>query len=192
MSRIKTQNRGDVIIIDMRSVREDIKLLPPDVDRDATFALAWFSRSEGRQTLLSMGNTEDDIEESTIKGERKIMQDFLELEKAGKQITRVIVVEENTIGVVWIEHFENHGVKSPSIHIMIGNPDFRGKGIGRAVMQSVIEHIRSTLKADAIYSRHLSANTTVARLNESLGFMKDGDTYEDDNGLVWQNVVMML
>lgn len=176
----------------MRSSREDIHLLPPDVDRDAKFALAWFSRSEGKQTLLSMGNTEADIQRSTLEGERKIMQEFIELEKAGKQITRVVVVDDMTVGVVWVELFENHGVKSPSIHIMIGNPDYRGKGIGRVVMRSAIDYARDTLQSRTIYSRHLSGNVPVVKLNQSLGFINDGTPYEDENGLIWQNIVMKL
>lgn len=120
------------------------------------------------------------------------MQEFLDLEAAGKQITRVIVVGDVTIGVVWIELFENHGVKPPSLHIMIGNPDYRGKGIGRAVMESAIYYIRDTLKFKSIHSRHLASNTPVTRLNKALGFQKDGPTYEDENGLVWQNIVMRL
>jgi RimJ/RimL family protein N-acetyltransferase len=118
------------------------------------------------------------------------MQEFLNLEKEGKQITRVIVTEGKTIGVVWIELFENHGVKPPSIHIMIGNPDYRGKGIGRAAMESAVEYIRSTLNYKTIYSRHLANNLPVAKLNKSIGFKQDGEPYKDENGLVWQGIKM--
>lgn len=176
----------------MRSSREDIQLLLPDVDRDAISALAWFSRPEGRQTLRSMGNTESEIEESMLDGECRIMQEFLELESAGKQITRAIIVDGVAIGVVWIELFENHGIKSPSIHIMIGNPDYRGRGIGRAVIQSAIDHISDVLKFKTVYSRHLSTNVAVTKLNESLGFREDGAAYKDESGLIWQNTIMPL
>lgn len=176
----------------MKSIHSDIQLLRPNVDRDALFAHSWFTRPEGRETLLSMGNAESQIKESTLEGEREIMQEFLDLEQSRKQITRAIVIDKVTIGVVWIELFENHGVKSPSIHIMIGNPDYRGKGIGRAVMQSAIDYIRDTFQCKTIYTRHIANNTPVAKLNESLGFERDGEPYEDENGLMWQNIVMTL
>ena len=176
----------------MQSIRDDIILLPPNVNRDAAFALAWFRRPEGRQTLRSMGNAESDIQESTLEGERATMQEFIDLENNGRQITRAIVVDAKTIGVVWVELFENHGVKAPSIHIMIGDPEYRGKGIGRAVMSSAIAYVRDTLGSKQLYSRHLAANIPVAKLNDALGFRRDDDVYEDDNGLRWQNVIMTL
>lgn len=176
----------------MKPTREDIQLLLPDVDRDAPFAHSWFTRPEGRATLLSMGNAESEIEESTLEGERGIMQDFLDLEEAGKQITRVIVVDGVSVGVVWVELFENHGVKPPSIHIMIGDPDYRGKGVGRAALQRMIDYIHASLHLETIYTRHLASNTPIAELLVSLGFKKDGKPYEDENGLVWQDAKTAL
>ncbi len=172
----------------MKSNRHDVLLLKPDVERDAPFALGWFSRAEGRQTLLSMGNAEDEIEEATLDGEKATIQEFIDLEKDGRQITRMIVVNGVTIGAVWIELFENHGVKSPSVHIIIGNPDYRGKGIGTSAMQSAIHYAIHELGATNVYSRHLLSNKGISAVNAKLGFKVDGDAYEDENGLVWQNV----
>jgi RimJ/RimL family protein N-acetyltransferase len=120
------------------------------------------------------------------------MNEFLELERLEKQITRVIVVDAKTVGVVWVELFENHGVKSPSIHIMIGDPDYRGRGIGRSVMEAAINYVRVGLHSDFVYTRHLTNNTAITKLNKSLGFEKDGKAYTDQNGLKWQNVMMRL
>lgn len=167
-----------------------IFLLPPDIDRDVPFALSWFQRPEGHATLLSMGNAEHEIEPSTTESETAILREFIELEEQQKQITRMIIVDHKTIGVVWIELEENHSVQPPSIHIMIGNPDYRGKGIGKSVMQAAINYVRNTLRLDTIYSRHLANNTAVANLNRSLGFEKDGSPYTDSNGLVWQSIKM--
>lgn len=176
----------------MKSNRKDIQLLVPDIERDALFAHGWFTQPEGRATLLSMGNAESEIEESTLAGEKEIIQEFIDLEKANKQITRMIIVDEKTIGAVWIELFGNHGIKPPSLHLMIGNPEYRGKGIGRSVMESAIDYIRDVLREKAIHTRHLANNIPVSKLNESLGFEKEGDPYTDENGLVWQNVRLSL
>lgn len=160
----------------------------PDVERDAPFALAWFSRAEGKQTLLSMGNAENEIGEATLDGERATIQEFIDLEKESRQITRMIVIDSITIGAVWIELFKNHGVKSPSVHIIIGNPDYRGRGIGTSAMQSAVHYAIHELGATKVYSRHLSSNGNISAVNAKLGFKADGSVYEDENGLVWQNV----
>ncbi|MBC7459127.1 GNAT family N-acetyltransferase [Candidatus Saccharibacteria bacterium] len=156
------------------------------------FALGWFNRPEGRTTLLSMGNAESDIEPPTIETEAATIRDFLTLEEHNKQITRMIRVDKKTIGAVWIELFENHEVKPPSIHILIGDPEYRGKGIGTSVMQSTIDYVSSVLGEPIIYSRHLVKNTAVSKLNEKIGFMKDGKPYVDDNGLMWQHIKLVL
>lgn len=176
----------------MQTDNPSIQLLPPDIDRDAPFALSWFQRPEGHTTLLSMGNAEHEIEPSTLESETAILREFIDLEQEGKQITRMVVVDQKTIGVVWIELLENHNVQPPSIHIMIGNPDYRGKGIGKSVMQAAINYVRDTLSLNTIYSRHLANNMPVATLNKSLGFEKDGLPYTDSNGLVWQSIKMNL
>lgn len=176
----------------MKSKRPDITLLPPDVERDAPYAHAWFMRPEGRATLLSMGNVESAIQKSTLAGEQRIMQEFIDLERDGKQITRAIITGGKTIGVVWIELVENHGVTPPGLHIMIGDPDYRGKGIGRAVMESALDYIRDVLHHDVVYTRHLVRNLPVAKLNASLGFQADGDPYTDEDGLEWQNIKKVL
>lgn len=172
----------------MKTDREDIQLLVPSVERDAPFTLDWFSRSEGKQTLLSMGNVEHEIATPSLDGEKVTIKEFIDLEKDNKQITRMIVVDGITIGAVWIELFENHGVKSPSIHIIIGNPEYRGKGIGTSVMKVAINYAIDILGATTIYSRHLSSNKNITAVNKKLGFQADDGAYVDENGLVWQNV----
>lgn len=172
----------------MISKQPNIQLLPPDVQRDAVFAHAWFTRPEGRATLRSMGNAEHEIGDMTLEDHQQIMQEFLDFERNGKQITRVITADGKTIGIVWIELYENHGVKAPSIHIMIGDPDYRGKGIGRGAMESMLDYARDTLKYETVYTRHLANNLPVAKLNKTLGFVKDGEKYTDKNGLEWQNI----
>lgn len=176
----------------MQTSDPNILLLPPDIDRDAPFTLSWFQRPEGHATLLSMGNAEHEIETPTLEGETAILREFIDLEQEGRQITRMVIVNHETIGVVWIELQENHNVQPPSIHIMIGNPDYRGKGIGKSVMQAATNYIRDTLNLSTIYSRHLANNMPVATLNKSLGFEKDGLPYTDSNGLVWQSIKMNL
>ena len=171
---------------------KDIQLLKPDVDRDAPFALGWFNGPEGRQTLLSMGNAENEIKEPTLEGEKDTIREFIDLEANNRQITRMISVGNKTIGAVWVELFENHSVKFPSIHIIIGNPEYRGKGIGSFVMKEAINYVVRELHFKTIYSRHLVNNQVIMAITESLGFKPDGKPYSDDNGLVWQNIKLVI
>jgi RimJ/RimL family protein N-acetyltransferase len=189
LSRKRSSVGGQLFRISNRS---DVQLLVPDVERDSLFAFGWFSGPEGRATLLSMGNAEGEIEVSSLEGERTTIREFLRLENDGQQVTRMILCDGKTIGAVWIELFENHRVKPPSIHILIGDPDYRGKGIGSSVMQAAIEYSKNELHFPTIYSRHLVSNVVVTLLNESLGFVKDGKPYIDTNGLEWQGIKLEI
>ena len=170
----------------------NIYLDAAEPDRDAPFAYRWFSGAHGRETLTLMGNAPHEIHESTLEKEYETFASFVALEKAGTQITRVIRCDDQTIGVIWLELVENHDVKAPSIHIMIGDPIYRGKGIGYAAMKAMIDFARVNLGARHLYSRHLKNNEAISRLNKQLGFQEDGMPYTDGNGLEWQQVSLEL
>ena len=114
----------------MQPNRPDIQLRTPDIVIDPPFALGWFNGAEGKATLLSMGNAENEIKTPSIETETETIHEFIALEKSSKQVTRMITVDGKTVGAVWIELFENHRVKPPSVHIIIGDPGYRGRGIG--------------------------------------------------------------
>lgn len=166
----------------------EVKYLKPDVGRDAPFAHGWLSSPEGKETLLSMGNADSEIKDSTIEDQRKITQSFIDLENQRKQITWVISLNGVSLGVVWIDLIEKHNVKPPSIHIMIGDTNFRRKGIGRNAISFAIDYAQNELGYKTIYSRHLKSNIPIEMLFKSFGFETDGNLYTDENGLVWQNV----
>lgn len=71
---------------------------------------------------------------------------------------------------------------------MIGDKDYRGKGIGKAAMGEIIQYINNDLNLHDIYSRHLASNKSAKALLGSFGFLDDGNTYTDNNKLEWQNV----
>lgn len=168
-----------------------VELLQPNVERDAPLALSWFTRPEGKDTLLRMGNAEHEIPKPSLKAERERLREFIQLEADGKQITRMISVDGVTVGAVWLELTESRGVKPPSLHIMIGNPDYRGIGIGKIAMLEAIKIVKSH-GYTVVYTRHLTHNTEVERLNKSLGFVNDGELYTDHNQLTWQPVKLKL
>lgn len=172
-----------VLLTSLKSLR----LVDPNPVLHAPVTLSWFTSEYGHETLLLMGNAEHEIHAPSLAGEQKILQEFLTLNNQKKQLSWMIEFESQIVGVAWIELTENHTVKAPSIHLMIGAKEYRGRGIGKATMQTLIEYITSVLKSPVIYSRHLASNLVVASMNRSLGLMHDGETYTDENGLVWQN-----
>jgi len=89
---------------------------------------------------------------------------------------------------VWADLQQVGNVPAPAIHIMIGDPDVRGKGIGFAATRKVTEHLEG-LGFEAVYSRHLTKNNGASGLLQSLSFDKLGETYTDEDGLEWQNVM---
>lgn len=169
--------------IDIREVNSDI---------DAMSAHKWFSQPSGSDTLRLMGNAEHEIKPSSYESEHATFVEFQDLESKGEQVTRTICVNDTVIGIVWIELRENHGIKAPSIHVMIGDVNYRGKGFGRAGMEWGIEYAKHGLKAPVLYSRYLTRNVPISRMMNSLKFSLDGRMYVDSNDLEWQNVRLQL
>jgi len=166
-----------------------IQFVEPNIDRDAPFAFAWFDRPEGKQTLLSMGNAENEITSPTLEGEIETLKSFISMEAEGTQTTRMIRIDNKTVGAVWVEWSENHDVQPPSIHVLVGDPAYRGKGVGTAALKKAIEMVYEQKPSTNIYSRHLASNAPIANLMKGLGFIQDGGLYTDANGLQWQNIV---
>lgn len=175
----------------MRNIQteiQNINLVTPNPERDAPFAVNWFTSKFGKETLLLMGNAENEIEPSTLESETKIIGEFIELERENKQLTWMIRDLDKTIGAAWIELIDTPDVKSPGIHIMIGDKKYRGMGIGRAVISELLKYLATDLKASDVYSRHLVDNYAAKRLLESCGFSRESKAYTDANNLNWQNV----
>lgn len=177
---------------DMSTSFPGLTLIRPDPDRDAPFALTWFTSPGGKDTLLNMGNAESEIKEPSLERERAITREFLLLEEEGKQLTWMMQIDNITIGAVWIELAATDHVKSPAAHLMIGNSAYRGRGIGTASMRAMANYAHTTLGSPYLYSRHLASNTIVMKLNHKLGFEDDGSPYVESNGLVFQNVKLAL
>jgi RimJ/RimL family protein N-acetyltransferase len=170
----------------------ELLLVDPNPIRDASFALSWFTSPFGRETLLLMGNAEHEINTPSLNGETQKLREFINLKERNEQLTWMLQVDGKTVGAAWVELVENHGVHPPSIHLMIGDKEYRGRGIGKATMAALIDYIIKNLETSVIYSRHLKNNIIVATMNQRLGFLNDGDLYIDKNGLEWHNVKLAI
>ncbi len=169
-----------------------LSLVAPNPERDAPFAVRWFGSPGGRETLLLMGNPAHAIQPPTLEDEKKRLESFIEMEKTGVQSTWMMRLDGKTIGAVWLDLRRKGTVNTPGMHIMIGDTGYRNKGIGKSVMSAMASYARDVLKAEFLYSRYLVSNGHVRNVMDGLGFVSDGGTYTDEDGLVWQNVKLAL
>ena len=176
----------------LSTILPNLILIEPNPTQHAPVTIDWFEADYGRETLLLMGNAEHEIETPSLESEMQILQEFIDLENKNEQLTWMLQFDNRIIGVAWIELKENHNVRPPSVHLMIGDKSYRGRGIGKATMLALIKHIKNNLKTDAIYSRHLVSNSVVANMNRSIGFAYDGGSYMDKNMLEWQNIKLSI
>ena len=159
-------------------------LVEPDIERDAQLGVEWLSGDLGRQTLRSMGVTDEHNQPTTLEQERERVRDFIE---GTDQLNWMIEYDGRVVGSVWVDLTNAEYVPVPSIHIMIGDPSVRGKGVGFASTRAVVDHLRAQGNK-TIYSRHLAHNQPAAKLLGDLGFVPLDEAYSDADGLNWQNV----
>ena len=166
----------------------NVRLIEPDLDRDAQLGVAWLDGEEGRQTLRKMGVADKDNKPTTLDQERVRVQGFIDRKE---QLNWMIELNGKVVGAVWVDLTQQGNVPAPAIHIMIGDPEARGRGIGDTVTKAVVNYLREQ-GSSKIYSRRLISNDIAAKLLFKNGFVKLDDPYTDEDGLTWQNVVLDL
>jgi len=172
----------------METENPDVKLIEPDVERDAPLSMQWLDGELGRQTLSSMGVPDKENKPTTLELEKQRVEKFLEDDT---ELNLMIEFQGKVVGSVWAHLTPSEHLEAPSVHIMIGDPSVRGRGVGSAAVRKLIETLAEQGN-QTIYSRHLVANVGPKALLGGLGFREDGETYLDDDGLEWQNVVLKL
>jgi predicted GNAT family N-acyltransferase len=100
-----------------------------------------------------------------------------------------IQVNEKTVGAIGIDLEDTQHVESPSVRLAIDEAD---RGISAVVMKEIIKYAYCNLPSEFLYARQLVSDAAADKLNKSLGFEKDGDTYTDDDSLTWQNLKLAL
>lgn len=164
-----------------------VRLISPNVARDAPLSVGWQDGPGGRHTLKMMGVMDADNRPTTLELEQQRTRDFLE---KTDQYNWMIQVGEQVIGTIWVDLLPVHQLRAPSIHIMLGDPAARGAGVGLAAAEAVVGFLQSQRHAP-IYSRHLLDNLASRALLHKLGFVNDGAPYAaEDDGFSWQNLVL--
>lgn len=164
-----------------------VRLIDPDVARDAQKGMEWLNSENGKETLVLMGVSEEDISETNLAAEEKRVKGFIEGED---QLNWAIEYDGQVVGAIWVDIKDTENLKSPSVHIMIGDASARGKGVGKSAALAVVEYLKAQGHKE-IYSRYMTANETSRHMLGQYGFKEDGEVYVDD-GVEFQNVVLAL
>ncbi len=162
-----------------------VRLVEPDITRDAPLGVAWLQGDMGRNTLRLMGVAAKDNQPSTLEQERERVRGFIENDD---QLNWMIAYRGTVVGSVWVHLRADQYLQGPSLHIMIGSPEARDKGIGLSSTEAVVGYL-AKLGHARIYSRYLTDNAGSKNLLAKLNFHKMGEPYKDEDGLEFQNVV---
>jgi RimJ/RimL family protein N-acetyltransferase len=168
---------------------DDLYLVMPSVVRDAPIAVGWLEGDDGRETLRLMGNTDEYNKPTTLEKEQTRIRDFI---TSTDHTTWMMLYHDKPVGAVWVDRKPTDYLPFPSVHIMIGDPSARRKGIGQNAVETVIQLLKEEGLYDRLYSRHLLTNLAVASTLGKGDFAKEGEPYTDKDGLEWQNVSLAL
>ncbi len=167
-----------------------LKLVEPDVDRDAPLSVGWLNDEGGRATMLAMGNDADSVNDmlpTSLVIERQRVKEFIE---DRGQLNWMIEYDGVVVGSVWVNMLDAQQLPAPAVHIMIGDPAMRGKGIGYAAIETVMNYLYQQGRR-TIYSRHLCSNDAADGLLSSLGFTNLDKPYSSGS-LQFQNMIRTL
>lgn len=165
----------------------DLKLVEPVIERDALTSVKWLEGDIGRATLQLMGVADKDNKPTTLQEEEERVKDFLTRKD---QLNWMIEHQGNIVGSVWVDLEASEYLPSPAVHIMIGDPNMRGQGVGLASVRSVIQYLKDD-GVKVLYSRYITTNTGSEHLLSSLEFNSLGEPYNDGD-LLFQNVKLDL
>lgn len=165
-------------------ISDDLRLIAPNVERDALLGVEWMSGESGLATQSLMGIAPKEIHDHDIAEEQKLVQYFIETDE---ELVWMIEYKQKVIGAVEIGLKIPKEENGPSISIMIGDVASRGRGIGKKVMNAMMSYLRRSGYKE-VNARYLLDNTASKVMNLGLGFIKKGEPYVDEDGLVWQNI----
>ncbi|MBI1856836.1 GNAT family N-acetyltransferase [Candidatus Saccharibacteria bacterium] len=174
-------------IVTLETNNPDLKLVEPDIERDALNGVKWLEGDMGRATLQLMGVADEHNKPTTLDEEKERVNDFLTRQD---QLNWMIEYRGKVVGSVWVDLEASDFLASPSVHVMIGDPDMRGKGVGLASVSSVIDYLKDGGEK-TVYSRYITTNIGSEHLLSKLGFENLGEPYSDGD-LLFQNMKLEL
>ncbi len=174
-----------VFTVQLATTNSAVRLIKPNVKRDAPLSVRWLAGESGKATQYAMGVADQASKPSTFTREQKRIHNFIENKE---QLTWMIEYNGKVVGAVWVDITASVYLSAPGIHIMIGDPSARGKNVGITSMLAVLEYLHHVQGYQAVYSRYRVDNLIAEHMNKKLGFEKRGTSYTDGDTITWQNV----
>lgn len=101
------------------------------------------------------------------------IREFFDREKEQNSFDFVVLYNGEKIGRAYLSHWDKNSRSIDITRIYIGEKSCKGKGLGRALMSSLIEYCFNILEVNRISLDHYDGNPA-QRLYESVGFVKEG------------------
>ena len=177
-----------MFVQELETKKSGLRLVKPDVDRDAPLSVEWLADPHGRETLDLMGVAPRYNIASSLEAERKRVQDFLDKTDG---YNWAIEFNGEVVGAIWYSLKPDDELPAGAISFMIGDVVSRGQGVGLAAADAVCDWLDDGERL-WIYSRYLTKNNASKKLLERIGFTADGAVYTDADGLEWQNASKQL
>lgn len=142
------------------SVQENIRLRPFSERDDLSFALEWYQDEESVYLV-------DGVREAYSMEKLKRMYRYL------ANHGQLYWMEAN-MDSMWVP-IGDVALCDDNLPMVIGHPDFRGKGIGKAVLDTLIKEARKIGKVSLVVAEIYHYNHASQACYESVGFVKSSE-----------------
>jgi RimJ/RimL family protein N-acetyltransferase len=163
---------------------DGVRLIKPNVERDAALGVSWLNSEFGSQTMSLMGS--ELTNGTTLAAERTRVQDIIDNEN---HYNWMIEKDGRVVGSVWIDLKEKEGNLEAWLSIMIGDPKARKHGVGLSSCKAVIDWAFGEGSFTMLKARHHTQNLVSPKLLTALGFRSIGDLYQEDQ-YKWQDYAL--
>ena len=169
-------------------VNNNLRLIIPNPKLHAHESIKWLSGDTGRENMRLMGCLVDDCFSPRLKDEIRRLKSMI---KSKTEYLLMIEYKGRIVGQLelWTQQLDK--VPTPSISILIGCPNMRGKSIGSEVLRAA-HNILQSAGFSLSHSRALLANQNSNKFFLKNGYKKTGSPYHDSFGLIWQNYSIQL
>jgi hypothetical protein len=150
--------------------------------RDAAAIRQWFKERDTRGTVFTIGDPEDPVFDVDQMLQERTTQD-----SATSTIWTIRKSGEVT-GIVWLLLQDTDDLPAPSVHLITTSD----ASAATVVMKDTIRYAYCNLPYVALWTRSLVSNDVSLHVAKKLGFEKDSEVYDDQNGQKWQNATLVL
>ncbi|MFH0856473.1 MAG: GNAT family protein [bacterium] len=138
---------------------------------DILYRVKWFNNSKVNRYVCDLSNPK-----TTLKKETKWFNDY---QKDKNKIFFTILDGKIPIGCIGLSNINKQN-KNAEAFIIIGEDDYRGKGVGKLAMQYLINYGFSNLKLHKITLGVSVNNKPAVKCYKSVGFIKEGVLKDDE------------